>query len=156
MNDRLSDNAGVIAIPPIIYVIGILLGLLIHYLHPIRLLPELASVPLAVLLLLVSIPIALAAVWAMNRAKTTIDVRKSTTAIATDGIFQFSRNPMYLSLTLLYLAIAAWVNSVWIVLLVIPVLVVMYQGVIKREEHYLEKKFGDEYLKYKSKVRRWI
>ena len=63
---------------------------------------------------------------------------------------------MYISLALLYLGIAAWVNSLWILLLLVPVLVVVDQGVIKREERYLEKKFGDEYLRYKSQVRRWI
>ena len=63
---------------------------------------------------------------------------------------------MYVSLALLYLGIAAWVNSLSILLLLVPVLVVVDQGVIKREERYLEKKFGDEYLRYKSQVRRWI
>ena len=74
----------------------------------------------------------------------------------TDGIYRFSRNPMYVSLAVVYLGIACWVNSLWVLLLVVPVLVVVDQGIIKREEQYLKHKFGDEYLRYKSEVRRWI
>ncbi len=156
MNDNTSDNAGVITIPPIIYLVGLLLGLLIHYFYPIGFLSESVSVWFGVLFILVSIPIALFAVLALKRAETSPDVRKPTTAIVTDGIYRLSRNPMYVSLAFVYLGIACWVNSLWILLLMVPVLVVVDQGIIKREEQYLEQKFGDEYLRYKSEVRRWI
>ena len=156
ISDGTADNAGVIAIPPIVYLAGLLLGLVIHYLYPIEFLPESLSVWLAILLILVSIPIALAALAAFIRAKTSMDVRKPTTVVVTDGIFRFSRNPMYIALTLLYSGIGVWVNSLWSVLCLVPVLVAMHQGVIRREERYLEDKFGDEYLRYKSEVRRWI
>ena len=76
--------------------------------------------------------------------------------LVTAGIYRLSRNPMYVSLALVYLGIACWVNSVWILLLTVAVLVVVDQGIIKREEQYLEQKFGGEYLRYKSEVRRWI
>ena len=154
MNDSTSDNAGVIMIPPIVYLIGILLGLLIHYYYSIGFLPELVSVWFGVVLIMVSIPIALFAVLAFKRVETPLDVRKPTTAIVTDGIYRLSRNPMYVSLALVYLGIACWVNSLWILVLMVPVLVVVDQGIIKREEWYLEKnvlmstcgtnlKFGD-------------
>ena len=156
MNDGTSDNAGVIAIPPIIYLIGLLLGLLIHYNYSIGFLPKPVSDWIGILLILVSIPIAVFAVLALKRADTPLDVRKPTTAIVTDSIYGFSRNPMYLSLVLVYLGIACWVNSLWILLLVAPVVIVVDQGIIKREEQYLEHKFSGEYLRYKSEVRRWI
>ena len=156
MNDSTSDNAGVIAIPPIIYLVGLLLGLLLYYLYPVKFLPAAISVWSGVLLILMSVLMALSALLAFRRVGTSPDVRKPTTAISTDGIYRFSRNPMYISLALLYLGIACCVNSLWILLLLIPVLVVVDRGVIKREERYLEKKFGDEYLRYKSQVRRWI
>ncbi len=63
---------------------------------------------------------------------------------------------MYLSLTLLYFGIASLINSLWIAIFVLPVIVVIQRGVIEPEERYLERKFGDEYLRYKSRVRRWI
>ena len=156
MNDGTPDNAGVITIPPIIYLIGLFLGLLIHYFYPIGFLPEPVSDWFGVLLILVSIPIAVFALLALKQAETPLDVRKPTTAIVTDGIYRFSRNPMYVSLTLVYLGIACWVNSLWILLLAVPVVVVVDQGIIKREERYLEQKFSGEYMRYKSEVRRWI
>ncbi len=156
MTDNTSDSAGVITIPPIIYLIGLLVGLLIDSFYPIGFLPESVSVWFGVLLILAAIPIALFAVLAMKRVETPIDVRKPTTAIVTDGIYRLSRNPMYVSLAVLYFGIACWVNSLWVLSLVVPVLVVVNRGVIKREERYLERKFGGEYLRYKSEVRRWI
>ncbi len=156
MSDNTSDSADVITIPPIIYLIGLLVGLLIDYFYPIGFLSESVSVWFGVLLTPVAIPIALFAVLDLKRVETPIDVRKPTTAIVTDGIYRFSRNPMYVSLAVVYLGIACWVNALWVLLLVVPVLVVVDQGIIKREEQYLEHKFGDEYLRYKSEVRRWI
>ena len=156
MNDSTSDKAGVITIPPIIYLLGLLLGLLIHYFYPIRFLSESVSVWFGVLLTPVAIPIALFAVLALKRAETPIDVRRPTTAIVADGIYRLSRNPMYVSLAFVYFGIACWVNSLWILLLMVPVLVVVDKGIIKREEQYLEQKFGNEYTRYKSEVRRWI
>jgi len=156
MNDTTSDNAGVITIPPIIYLVGLSLALLTHYFYPIGFLADSVSVWLGLLFLLVSIPIALFAMLALKRAKTPVDVRKPTSAIVSGGIYRLSRNPMYVSLAFVYLGIACWVNSLWILLLIVPVLVVVDRGIIKREEQYLEQKFGDEYLRYKSKVRRWI
>ena len=63
---------------------------------------------------------------------------------------------MYVAITLLYLGIASWVNTLWLVLLLVPLMVVIQRGVVAREEHYLERKFGDEYLRYKRQVRRWV
>jgi len=63
---------------------------------------------------------------------------------------------MYVSLTLLYVGIASLINSLWILLLVLPLMVVIQRGVVKREEQYLERKFGAEYLSYKARFRRWI
>lgn len=156
MSDSTSDNAGVITSPPIIYFVGLLLGLLIHNLYPVEFLLESVSGWFGILLILMSILIGLFSVLAFKRAETSPDVRKPTTALVTNGMYRLSRNPMYVSLVIVYLGIACWINSIWILLFLIPVLVVVNRGIIKREEHYLEKKFGDEYLQYKSEVRRWI
>ena len=63
---------------------------------------------------------------------------------------------MYLSLTLLYLGLTSLINSLWMLLLVLPLMIVVQRGVVEREEQYLEEKFGEEYLGYKRRVRRWI
>jgi hypothetical protein len=54
------------------------------------------------------------------------------------------------------LGIGLLLNNAWVLLVLIPVLVTMHYGVIIREEAYLERKFGDEYLRYKANVRRWL
>ena len=72
------------------------------------------------------------------------------------GLYSYSRNPLYVSLTFAYLSIALATNSGWSLLLVVPALAVMRYGVIAREERYLTAKFGEPYTQYKASVRRWI
>ncbi len=91
-----------------------------------------------------------------RRAGTTFDVRKAASVLITDGPYRFSRNPSYVSLTLLYLGIGFLLNNGWILLLVVPVLLVMNLWVVRKEERHLETKFGEDYLRYKAAVRRWL
>ncbi len=77
-------------------------------------------------------------------------------SIITNGPYRFSRNPIYLSFTLLQLGLGMWANSAWLVGMLIPTLVLMSYGVIAREERYMARKFRDEYLQYKRAVRRWF
>ena len=151
-----SDNPGVIAFPPLIYGSALLIGLVVNNFIPIQFLVGTFSIWLGVLLFSVAGPLILSTVIVMRRAQTTFDVQKSTTAIVTEGPFQFSRNPAYLALTLLYIGIASLINSIWVLLMVVPTVIIMQRGVIKREERYLERKFGKEYLRYREQVRRWI
>jgi protein-S-isoprenylcysteine O-methyltransferase Ste14 len=73
-----------------------------------------------------------------------------------DGPFRYSRNPGYLSLTMLYAGIAVARNALWAILALPLVLYVIQREVIEREERYLERSFGEEYLNYKARVRRWV
>ena len=150
------DNPGVIAFPPLIYGSALLIGLVVNYFVPIQFLAGALSIWLGVLLISVAGPLVLSTVFVMRRAQTTFDVQKSTTSIVTEGPFRFSRNPAYLALTLLYIGIASLINSIWVLLMVVPTVIVMQRGVIEREERYLERKFGEEYLRYKEQARRWI
>jgi len=92
----------------------------------------------------------------MRRAETNVSPYKPATAIVTEGPYRFTRNPLYLSMTLLYGGVSALANALPPVLLLPLVLRLMQRGVIEREESYLERKFGDVYLEYKVKVPRWI
>ena len=92
----------------------------------------------------------------MRGAGTAVSAYKSTTSMVTGGSFQFSRNPMYLSLTMLYVGIAIVLKALWPLMLLPITLVGITLGVIKPEERYLERKFGQEYLSYKARVRRWL
>ncbi len=150
------DSPRVIAPPPLIYLSGLATGIILHWLKPVSFLPENFALPLGVTITAVSIILVTTAMREFIKAKTNIDVRKPTTSIVTDGPYRFTRNPIYLAMTLLVVGIAVWVNTLWVFVTLVPVLLVMRFGVIAREEIYLAKKFGDEYLGYKSKVRRWM
>jgi protein-S-isoprenylcysteine O-methyltransferase Ste14 len=73
-----------------------------------------------------------------------------------EGPFRHTRNPGYLSLTMIYAGLASLANALWAILLLPAALLVIQRGVIEREERYLERRFGEEYLRYKARVRRWI
>jgi protein-S-isoprenylcysteine O-methyltransferase Ste14 len=92
----------------------------------------------------------------MRRAGTNIKPSQPTTAIVQTGPFRFSRNPLYISLTLFYLGVCLMFNALWPLLLLPPLLVVVQRGIIYREERYLEAKFGEEYRDYRRRVRRWL
>ena len=150
------DKAQVIALPLLIVAAALALGLLFHFLWPLRFLSRTEALWLGGLLIAVSIAIGLGAVSQLVKAKTALDVRKPTMKIVTRGVYRLSRNPIYLSMILLLLGIALCVDSLWILLFAIPLAVILQKGVIEPEEHYLEQKFGEKYLRYKAMVRRWI
>ena len=99
------------------------------------------------------------AVWfarTMHGADTTLRIDKPVSSLVQDGPFRYSRNPGYLSLTMLYAGIAILRNALWAILLLPLVVYVIQREVIEREERYLERTFGEEYLAYKRRVRRWV
>jgi protein-S-isoprenylcysteine O-methyltransferase Ste14 len=79
-----------------------------------------------------------------------------TGVLVTTGPFRFSRNPMYLAMSSLQLGIGLWLNTVWIVALLVPILVFIHRSVIEREERYMTEKFGEPYRDYQRAVRRWL
>ena len=150
------DNPGVIAPPPLIYAGALAIGLLANRLYPIAFLPRGLSRVLGWPLIVGGPVVGSLGLREMKRADTNVDPREPTTAIVTGGPYRFTRNPLYLSMTLIYGGITALANALPAALLLPVVLHVMRRGVIEREERYLEGKFGDEYLNYKARVRRWI
>jgi protein-S-isoprenylcysteine O-methyltransferase Ste14 len=151
-----QDNPGVIAPPPLIYAGALAVGLLANRLYSIPFLPRGLPRALGWPLILCGLGIGTLGFREMKRAGTNVDPREPTTSIVTEGPYRFTRNPLYLSMTLIYGGITALANALPSFLLLPAVLAVMRRGVIEREERYLERKFGDEYLDYKARVRRWI
>jgi len=92
----------------------------------------------------------------MRRAGTNVRPDQPALVIVVDGPFRFSRNPLYLALTGFYLGVSMLINTVWPPFLLPVLLAFLHWGVIRREEHYLEAKFGSTYLNYKARVRRWL
>ena len=150
------DNPGVIAPPPLIYASALAIGLLANRLYPIAFVPRGLSRVLGWPLIVGGPVVGSLGLREMKRADTNVDPREPTTAIVTGGPYRFTRNPLYLSMTLIYAGITALANALPAALLLPFVLHIMRRGVIEREERHLERKFGDEYLDYKARVRRWI
>src|SRR5438552_11936869 len=152
------DVAGVIALPPLIFlgflaaatVLQAILPLPIPVAHsPARYVP--GAMLAAGGFVMIAIGTRLFAA-----AGTNVPPTLPTTALVVDGIYRRSRNPLYLGLILVYLGLGVAAGSLWAIGLLVPLLWVINVGVVKREERYLERKFGDAYRAYKARVRRWI
>ena len=151
-----ADHPGVIAFPPLIFAVCAVVGILLHFLFPIHVMRHSVSVAVGVFLSVVSAALAIWAARVMKAAGTNVRPDRPALTIVRSGPYQWTRNPMYLSLCLLQLALG-FVLDGWIALLfTIPLVLILHFGVIRREESYLEAKFGEQYLAFKRKVRRWI
>ncbi len=93
---------------------------------------------------------------ALLRAGTHIDPSRPTTRVVSGGIYAYSRNPVYLGLCLVVAGWGLQKNSLIFFASAFLLGAALWRVVIQREEAYLEKKFGDEYLRYKNRVRRWL
>lgn len=151
-----ADNPGVIAPPPLIYAGVLAAGLVANRIYPVRFLPRGVSRALGWPLVAAGLAVGLLGFRELKRAQTNVDPYKPATAVVSEGPYRYTRNPLYVGMTLMYTGFAARANALPPVLLLPAVLAVMRRGVIEREERYLEGKFGEEYLRYKSRVRRWI
>ncbi len=156
MPQSTKDAPNVIAIPPLIYLAFLAVGLLLDYLFPVPVLPNSIQYAVGFGIMIAPALIMPFVLLRFKKANTNFDPGKPTTRIITTGPYRYSRNPSYVSLTMLYLGITIAADSVWVLAGLIPTLVVMHYGVILREEQYLENKFGEEYLRYKKTVRRWL
>ncbi|OIO74571.1 MAG: isoprenylcysteine carboxyl methyltransferase [Zetaproteobacteria bacterium CG1_02_53_45] len=113
---------------------------------------------IACILLGMAISIDLWALVSFKLAKTTIDPRypHKTSAIVSSGIYRYTRNPMYLGLILTLSALSIWLGAKFGLFVVGGFIMYINTFQIIPEEEHLEKKFGDVYIRYKTKVRRWI
>jgi protein-S-isoprenylcysteine O-methyltransferase Ste14 len=148
-------NLGLIR-PPFVYLGSIGLGLLVHWFWPVRLLPTSISVAIGVMLVLGASALFMSSVRTFRKAGTPVPGNRPTTIIVRTGPYGFSRNPIYLAFTLFQVGLAAWVNSLGLLVTLLPGLALMVLVVVPREERYLEARFPSEYLPYKRKVRRWL
>ena len=154
-----SDHPGVIAPPPLIFFGFLLLGWaldarVLHLTLPIDL-----TLPVrigAVALILSGLALEMWAGGLFRKAGTNVVPWSPSTALVESGPYRFTRNPMYVGFTLVYLGLALGLKSPTALVLLVPCLVVMTWGVILREERYLAARFGQPYLDYKTRVRRWL
>lgn len=156
---RRPDTAGVLAPPPLLALAAIVFGLLLDGLFPAYvlsvLLPRGEHRLVGVVLLVAAAGMAIPALLAFRRSGTPAEPWKPASALVTDGIFQFVRNPMYVALIVLVAGIAVLTASDWMLVMCIPLAFTLHVGVVKREERYLAAKFGEPYRQYCERVPRY-
>jgi protein-S-isoprenylcysteine O-methyltransferase Ste14 len=155
----IADYAEVAIKPPLLFLGALALGALLSLIIPLG--PRLASpngLALTVGLTFVAIGFALAALSVRNfrLAGTSVVPGEPSTALVVTGPYRFTRNPIYIGFVLAYFGLSIMLTSLWVLLLLIPVLLILQRGVVEREEVYLEQQFGDAYRKYKARVPRWL
>jgi protein-S-isoprenylcysteine O-methyltransferase Ste14 len=156
-SETASDNPGVIAFPPLIWAMGAVISVLVHFfVIQVPIMRYSICLVCGIVLVVLAPTLALSALVTMKAAGTNVDPAKPALTIVRGGPFRFTRNPMYLALSLLQVALGFFLND-WITLLfVVPLAVILHYGVILREERYLTAKFGEPYLQLKREVRRWL
>jgi protein-S-isoprenylcysteine O-methyltransferase Ste14 len=152
------DGATVRIPPPLLYLAIAIAGGVIHvFLYPLPIDLSLAVRGAAgAVAFLLGLAVMAPAVGLFRRTGQDPKPWIETPEIISTGIYRFTRNPMYVSMALLQVAIGVWFGSWWIIALVPVSLVSVYLIAVRHEEAYLEGKFGDGYLDYKRSVRRWI
>jgi|SRR5262245_9452733 len=148
-------NLGLVR-PPLVYLISLATGALGQLASPLPFLPGTLAVPLGAALVAVAIALFSYSVAKFRAAGTPVPARKPTTMIVRTGPYRFSRNPIYLAFSLLQLGIAIGVNSLWLLATLVAAVALIHYVVIPKEEQYLERRFGAQYLDYKASVRRWL
>jgi protein-S-isoprenylcysteine O-methyltransferase Ste14 len=156
---RTTDYADVTVKPPLLFGGALALGYVLSLYWPLG--PGLASpnalaVTVGLAFIAGGLALAIFSVRAFRRAGTKVVPGQPATALVTTGPYRVTRNPIYLGFVLVYFGLSIVLTSVWVLLLLFPVLVILQRGVVAREEVYLERKFGDAYRAYKARVPRWL
>ena len=157
-NRQIEDRKGAAVRfpPPLIFLLLVFLGFALQWLLPMSLgLPDAVQwLGLGICLLAIAIPLQVNGVF--NRVGTAIAPWKPTNSLVTDGLYRWSRNPIYTAFCLFNIGVGIAANNLWVTLSFIPGAILVYAVAIAKEERYLERKFGEEYLAYKRSVRRWL
>ena len=154
-----KDNPGIIAPPPLIALATLALGLLLDWLLPLYVLATLLG-PwwrgfLGGIVLTAGFAIGFAGRQRFVEAGTNVNPWKPSIRLATAGIFRYVRNPMYVGMMVVVGGFGIAFASDWSLVLLVAMALILRNGVVLREERYLEAKFGDEYRSYKASVPRW-
>lgn len=154
-SDQRVDSAGVRIPPPLVFIAMYLLGWLVQSRIPAPFLPTPLALALGGMLLVAWLALVATSIPTMIRRGGTLNTSAPSSALVTTGVYRVTRNPMYLSLVLLYLALMLLARMLW-PLAFLPLALVYTQITILREERYLERAFGASYLDYRARVRRWL
>jgi protein-S-isoprenylcysteine O-methyltransferase Ste14 len=153
-----KNHPGVYVPPPLIYIFFFLLSLVLQKWWPLNrdLLNTKTAHIVGWLFITLSCVVCILSLHRFIRSKNTVVTIKPATSLQTTGIYAFTRNPMYLSLLLLYSGLSIFKGNWWTFILLPPIILVVQSYVIQQEEVYLRQAFGSAYEAYQQKVRRWI
>ena len=154
-----KDGANVRIPPPLIGVVGIAIAVILNRLiYPLRLdmSNEIVQYAIGGVLIVDGVFLMFSSIKHFKRTNQDPEPWKPTPEIITDGVYRFTRNPIYLGFGLIIAGLGILLNNLWMVIMVLPVWIAIHKLAVIPEEKYLEEKFGEEYLEYKKKVRRWI
>jgi protein-S-isoprenylcysteine O-methyltransferase Ste14 len=153
-----QDSPGVYIPPPLIYVLIFIAAIFIQkkiYIDDsvfhLRLVKE-----LGVLFLLIAFFFLVTSLTTFFKSRNTVVLIKPASSLQTRGVYGFSRNPMYVGLLFVYLGITCFIGNWWNIILVPLLIFIIQVYVIRSEENYLQRAFGDEFTEYKKRVRRWL
>jgi protein-S-isoprenylcysteine O-methyltransferase Ste14 len=155
--DDTTDTAQVIVRPPLAWGLAVVAGLALNWLVPLRLLPaDLPAGWLGAAVFVAALALFAWAIVTITRAGSNIPTSLPATTIVDSGPYRFTRNPIYLGMFLGLIGLAIAFDNPWLLLTLAPFALVIRYGVVAREEAYLERKFGEVYRRYRSRVRRWL
>jgi protein-S-isoprenylcysteine O-methyltransferase Ste14 len=156
MSSKQSDNPEIKLPPPVIFLSFFLTAVALKHFIPLVGIAAPIRQIIGAVLAVVGFSIIALALLKFREHRTTILPDASASAMIQDGIFARTRNPIYLAFAMLYIASGFYFQVVWAFVLLPFLIVVIQLNLIRREEAYLERRFGTEYLAYKRKVRKWV
>jgi len=155
--DETADTAHVLVRPPLAWALAVAAGLALDWLAPLAVLPSNRSAGwVGAVVFVLALGLAVWAIATVTRAGSNVPTNRPTTGIVESGPYRFTRNPIYLGMFLGLVGLAVAFDNLWLLLALVPFALVIRYGVVAREEAYLERKFGDVYRGYRSRVRRWL
>lgn len=155
--ENFRDSSGAIARPPIAWALAVVAGLVLEWLYPLPFLPPaMPAAWLGVILFLAGLALLIWAATTFRRAGTHIQTTQPTTTVVDAGPYHYSRNPIYVGMFIGLIGLAIGFDTLWLLISLVLFYFVIRFGVVAREEAYLERKFGEVYRAYKSRVRRWL
>jgi protein-S-isoprenylcysteine O-methyltransferase Ste14 len=155
--DDYKDRPNTIHWPPTLYLLTLAGAYVLQRIMPI---PAWIPAPYATQigwpLFVFGVTLGCVAIFGFRQLRTPVDPTARAVRLATDGIYAVTRNPMYLGAVIAFIGLGIARSSSWLLILTSFMVIALQRLAIEREEAHLEARFGDDYRRYKSRVRRWL
>jgi protein-S-isoprenylcysteine O-methyltransferase Ste14 len=159
MTEAALDHPDVVVFPPVIPLATLVMACVLQWLLPLGWIAGIDTpirIGVGAIIVLSGLITTSAGRRALMRAGTNVNPLQPTTALVTDGIFGRTRNPLYVGILFALCGIALIFDLDWVLLLILPSCLLLHFAVVRREERYLEREFGEVYRRYKERVPRYL